>query len=388
MKLFQKRRDDTGMEQRGSPGADYRLDNNAKHNFDKAGIYHGDKIPAFHQDLTLPSTLDEQQMLNIATMRNAPTLIGNESPKNRQSIAGLVRKLNCSSSSKKNDEASFNQYPAGVGGVAELVGFSGDQRETKGGSSSNKVSTSAILSDITRPVLITVKDSDANPSSTQSGRKSNNHSPTETGNAFVVGGVPSRTTSSSRLGMSARKRQHNEKEINKNRGGGIMMGNTSNHNRSKNNHTTSKDPDTKRTAQELARRQRWKRGLEMELFRNSSIAKRSNGRDIDDESWADSVTQGSQTTSSSYDDTTENSSSVDDWTDSTDESRVYPRRHQYRHGSSNTGGQCLQNEKIARSLAKDVGIIASFLMADGYACLGTAAEITKETVASCRRNGL
>eukprot|EP00536_Pseudo-nitzschia_multiseries_P007678 jgi/Psemu1/305134/fgenesh1_kg.183_\ len=188
--------------------------------------------------------------------------------------------------------------------------------------------------------------------------------------------------SSFRLGLSARKRQHNEKESNRDGGGDNRTESSGYHDRNKNknsSNTTTKDTNKGRSAQDLARRQRWKRGLEMELFRNSSIvSKRYNdkNRESDDSSWSD-------TTGTSYDDTTENSSSVDDWTiGSTDESRVSPRRRR-----SSTGGECFQNEKLVRSLAKDVGIIASFFMADGYACLGTAAAITKETVASCRENG-
>mmetsp|Transcript_25205 Transcript_25205/g.52372 ORF Transcript_25205/g.52372 Transcript_25205/m.52372 type:complete len:266 (+) Transcript_25205:309-1106(+) len=112
------------------------------------------------------------------------------------------------------------------------------------------------------------------------------------------------------------------------------------------------------------------------------------GDSTDDISWAESWTQGSNTTGTS---TTGESSSGDDWTNSTDDSRMFYCNHnrnsqQYgRKSWHNSNGRCMTNEQMMRSVAEDVGVFAGLLFSDGVACLGTAAAITKETVADCNR---
>ena len=94
-----------------------------------------------------------------------------------------------------------------------------------------------------------------------------------------------------------------------------------------------------------------------------------------DDNSIDSTTTGSYTTGTS---TTGYDSSLDDWTDATEESDLAPR---YYHQTSN-GAQCTSAQ--LHSVAEDFGIIAKMLLSDGYACLGTAAQITKETVGECK----
>ena len=184
--------------------------------------------------------------------------------------------------------------------------------------------------------------------------------------------------------MSSRKRHHNATKYFKNlaskgdrtRPGGEWL---------KNSLSDQQDIDAKRAAQEAARRERWKRGLEMEkrMFKNTSTVRRD--RDGYDSSSTDSLTMGSHTTGTSTTgyETAEDSSSTDDWTDVTDESRLASKYYRHYERTS-SGGPCADNEEIVKSVAEDIGIIAKFLLSDGYACFGTAAAITKETVGGCR----
>jgi len=218
----------------------------------------------------------------------------NEYPKNKpQSIGELVRKLNCSAS-KKHDC---------------------DER--------------------TRPVLITVTGEET------------------TNNLITV----SDSSSPSRLGSSARKRQYSPRDKDRSRRcGGWPLPNHQN---------------TIRTPQEVARKERWKRGFEMEkrMFKN----KNTRGRARDDLSSMGSYT--TVTTGTGYT-STEDDSSNTDWTDATEESYYHQQ-----HGQNSSGGHCTSGQ-----IAEDFSIFADLLLSDGYACFGTAAAITTETVGECRGN--
>ncbi|OEU18723.1 hypothetical protein FRACYDRAFT_237002 [Fragilariopsis cylindrus CCMP1102] len=142
---------------------------------------------------------------------------------------------------------------------------------------------------------------------------------------------------------------------------------------------------------EIARKERWRRGIEVEMEKRltkekgntnktrSTSRSRStvagegggatNGGDKDDNSsiYADSNTQGSQTTGNTTD-----FSSIGDsiWTDATDETGMGRCRR----------GHCSSNQHVAESVAEDFGTFAKLLLNDGYACFETAADITRETV--------
>jgi len=247
---------------------------------------------------------------------------------------------------------------------------------------------------ITRKVLITVNNGKENDPVPAIDDHNNNygykhHRSRSMGNpesTFVVGELekpPKMCTSSSfRLGMSARKRHLNNTRYFKhhNDDGWSHNGNAVD---------DDQDIDRKRAAQEAARRERWKRGIEMEkrMYKNSK--ERNSGRyNHKDDDSTDSFTQGSHTTGTSMTgyDTTEDSSSTDDWTDATEEeSRLVHNKHYYHrnHRRHSSSGQC-SNGKLTESLGEDLGIFAQLILSDGYACLGTAAEITKETVVGCR----
>lgn len=347
--------------------------------------YYEFKGHSFEKHAFPPYTFEESVNVNSRIGK----CIDNENgyPKNKQSIGELVRKLNCSAS-KKHD-CDFNQHltDGSKSGHWNNTSFTKNQRVV---SPPFRRDTS---SETTRPVLITVNTGEVNgPFDLCDENSKNLSNRIELNRTFIVGDLPKSlkmgSSSSFRLGMTARKRHHDASKYFKNlstkdkvrsQSCGVWQNNYAR------NH---QDIDARRTAQEVARRERWKRGLEMEkrMFKNATT---TTGRERDDTSSNDSLTMGSHTTGTSVTgyDTTEDSSSLDDWTDATDESNLTPKyHHHYRHTSS--GGHCSSSQRIVESVAEDFGIFANLLLSDGYACFGTAAEITKETVGGCRSDNV
>jgi len=273
----------------------------------KSDFDQGDRVPSFRKDSLVSSSSGQAQQRFMNTKKNMNIMHGSKTKtviesddcpasNNRQSIGKLVSKLNCSSS-KKDDEEELNRQ-------------SSWQRATNTPPSQRTGSSpaSSLGRTKTRPVLITVKDRDAKQpyETTTSADQSYSVTP-ETKNSFPAKEIPPRPSSCL---SSTRKRLHIDKESNKNRGAGGKWDNYGYISRNKNNKNTSaKDLDAIRIAQGLARRERWKRGLEMELIKNSvTIGKRLNknnnsnnneGDSTDDISWAESWTQGSNTTGTS-----------------------------------------------------------------------------------------
>lgn len=189
---------------------------------------------------------------------------------------------------------------------------------------------------------------------------------------FVGGELPPASkmctrTPSFKIGMSARKRQQNAPKY--------LQNDDYGHGWPSNNKLYDvEESQRRRAAQEAARRERWKRGLEMENRMIKGGKARSKPSMVrykyqDDNSSTDSLTEGSHATSTTW---SEDSST--DWTNSSDVQNCF----------YNYPGQCTDSALIASTVAEDVGIIAKFILADGVACLETAAEITKESAASCK----
>jgi len=323
------------------------------------------------------------------------------SPK-RQSIGVLVRKLNCASS-KKHDDYDYDGMYHDLGGRGETDVYGESNSIASPPRKAASIFSKAPKPEITRPVLITVKNGDVKeqlPASESNDQTNYQHENNGLGNSFIVGEIPPPTkmctSASFKLGMSARKRVQNaskyfkhkdnehDMDRNWNNGNGFVMEEWQQNNMAEDcKEDEHVELDPRRAAQEAARKERWKRGLEME----SRVAKGtkpwpkfSPGRDKDgDDSLDDSITTGSNTTGSTTGyDTAEDSSTMDDsWTDATDDSGV----KQYNY--YNYPGQCANGQQVVASVAEDFGIFAQLLFSDGVACLGTAAAITKETVGNC-----
>lgn len=315
------------------------------------------------------------------------------SPK-RQSLGVLVRKLNCASS-KKHDDYDYDGMYGEIDDYGEANSITSPPRKSASSQHWNQPKP-----EITRPVLITVKNGDVKeqlPLYEENDNKNMEHLENALTNSFIVGdvsgedvGPPSKmcTTLSFKRGMSARRRsfKYQKQEDNDNdwsRSSGTFSGGGLPNNNPEDYKELEKEIERRRAAQEASRRERWKRGLEMEnrmAKQTRPWAKLSPGRDKDgDDSSSDSRTTGSHTTgtSSTTYDSLEDSSTVDDWTDATDES---PRRYNYY----SYPGNCTNGHQLVQGVAEDFGIFAQLLLKDGVACLGTAAEITKETYGNCQ----
>lgn len=300
-----------------------------------------------------------------------------ESGKHRQSLGGLVRKLNCAAPKKQDYDV---YHKADDYGDANSITDPGNHQLNQSFSPYGKERPQH---EITRPVLITVNNGDSNEQTLLSDMDFANFEHfdkilsqnNQLRGTFGAGELPPPSkmctrTPSFKLGMSARKRQQNASKYFQHDGNG---GNG--HGWPGNNKLYDvEESQRRRAAQEAARRERWKRGLEMEnrmikggakTWSKSSAARY---RYQDDNSSTDSLTEGSHTAGTSI--TGSEDSSTTDWTYSSD---VY-----HYHG------QCADSTQIVASVAEDVGTIAKFILADGVACLGTAAKITQETAASCK----
>ena len=402
MRFFQKRRAVIDIEERGSESISHHV-NDDNSNGSEVGAFQKDPFPPFSHDEYRYMDIN-MNMMNM-NLIDKTTAIEDEYPKNKQSIGELVRKLNCSAS-KKYDDEDIHQKFGGEGEARGVADYLPKQIISPRGSVSPSRRNDA-LSDITRPVLITVKDGDVNQPDPLSDHNNidNSNNMSELKSTFIVGELPTPATpvnmgsfSPFRLGMSARKRHHNAtkyfinraKDSNENRSGGWQWQNKSPTSSKVGLYATAdrQDADAIREAQETARRERWRRGLEMEkrMFKNTTATITTGcDRDGDDHSYTDSLTQGSHTTVSSNTgyETGDFSSSVGDWTDATDDSGVA------RYNETSTGtGHCTSSQHVVESVAEDFGIFANLLLSDGYACFGTAAAITRETVAGCKSDNL
>jgi hypothetical protein len=401
-----------------------------------------------------------------------------ENSSNKQSMAGLVNKLNCAASKKdfhryggdyeqylamtKNDfNSKNNKSPSSSPPSMHML--KQQQRTASSWTVSNPlVRKCKPQSDITRPVLITVKEGDLSDSNNNEVTPPNNNRkgpfrrtptsspPRELKTSFIVGELPTAkvsTLSSFKFGSSARKTHQQPQQQEQNHQQCYLPVNFSgltrtpssspqritNHNQSKRQHNHNQYPSSESdvgttkatsyplTEKELARRERWRKGLEMEqrMWKNNNsdheagdgtdYSSMNNSNNNDDANTQTSCTTGG----TSYN--TGDSSTADDSTDATetDDSGDDPSRYRGGISRSNnnnrrstatrgggggggatsvrpsskavqTSGHCSSREQILNEIKEDLGIVASLLWADGVACIGGAAAITQETVAGCK----
>ena len=136
-----------------------------------------------------------------------------------------------------------------------------------------------------------------------------------------------------------------------------------------------------KTREERERKSRWRRGVQRSWKDDSDLA---SVEDFGDEStYADTYHTGAD----SYTDDTE-SSSYDSWSCQSSRfssqlgkcsGRKYQNSGRRRSRSLSNNGQ-----SVFGAVAEDLGVVASMLLSDGSACFSSAAEITHETIASCR----
>jgi hypothetical protein len=360
--------------------------------------------------------------------RNTPTYAKSDvglSSSNKRSIGELAKMLNCAATKEKKEDFIGGEQSFLIGGKdsRQIQGIM--KRSSSWGGGLRKTGT-PYETEITRPVLITIKDGDLG---TSVAKKIASRDPSENARAMqqlkksftVAPPVGSKAKSSSFLfGASARNRSVEKVAI-------VVNSTTPNQNSSPNrtkncDHTSSLNEESKTRsparstastpsqasllmAREIARRERWKRGLGLEKNPDDggnrstfSGASDTHGAepavtDGEDSLYAEDRTSFTHSTggTSHYTDFSSlggYSTEATETDESGEDSRYYCERNdrgsppQLDPPSSNfTGGShCASRQQVISGITEDFGIVASFLWADGAACLGTAAAITRETV--------
>ena len=388
------------------------------------------KYPLSDYNITMNDNIDDDD----EQQQQQHESIEMEYSKNRQSLSELVQKLNCSASKQSNNNNNNNddddndeilqQSFSVVGGGRRDTKCRSDsylpnqsvssrsqhqqhqqqqqqQHQQKWDPSSSQISIGGFggssSNNITRPVLITVKDGGSvdEPSSDAATSPLKDHT-----NTMPVLELTSRFIVDDLHQQQQQQQQQQKSSLS------VNVSNKTDNNRNSSSSKpfrkvgmSARKRDSKNESSfvtpnklEIARKERWRRGIEVEMEKRltkekgntnktrSTSRSRStvagegggatiNGGDKDDNSsiYADSNTQGSQTTGNTTD-----FSSIGDsiWTDATDETGMGRCRR----------GHCSSNQHVAESVAEDFGTFAKLLLNDGYACFETAADITRETV--------
>jgi hypothetical protein len=297
----------------------------------------------------------------------------------KKGVGPLLRRLNCAASKKDVNMENMmcsapERYPTGRGWRSE----------------------EQTASEITRPVLITVKDGEV-PYVTPA----NESRPIELKNSFVVGQAPTRPSFSTGLAASLRQSKSIRSISTPSRAPARVSFQTPKQQR----RNTSKDMHDFVTAQEKARRQRWRKGLERSFNDHPGVRSPAVPSLIseNDSAFGCSSTGYNSGASGPYSDNSVHT----DYTAETisDESEAYftfrgapnrgpPNRGQYRTSPPRqqqhprrTGSQISSSEPTSMwaGVTEDLGIIAGMLLSDGTACMGSVAAITQESVAdSCK----
>lgn len=365
--------------------------------------------------------------------------------KQQHTPGSMLRKLSCSAS--KRDAKEQLQQENEIEAVHQPPSSPTDswQKRSSWGVSIPQLRRSKSQSDITRPVLITVKDGDfanRHGSSSQYDHHHHHHDGDEhkAEDQFVVGKLPRNHPARSssipfRLGISVRNRQQAVDRSPKTKSERSTRNDLASASKSPlrrcrssstrdtvytsiskeqqdGNHnlvedqedvrpTEYRDMRNFRTAEEVARKERWRRGLELErkmwqekLSTSCALGGGDGGGGGDAGSGcgphdADSLADGSHTTGTGTRDhhsrgeySRSSAGYTTDQTD-TDDSDEYDNQGRY-NGVRVLSKSFNQNQRMFQGVAEDLGIVARMILADGTACMGTAAAITSETVAGCK----
>jgi hypothetical protein len=346
----------------------------------------------------------------------------------KRSIAELVKMLNCTAAKVTEEDFVAGEQSFQIGGNGESRNKPGMLARSTSWAEALRNSMPANYDfDITRPVLITIRDGDLGTS--MSGMIGSSRYPSEnrdtTGKlktSFLIGPAPPSTiakSSSFRFGTSARKRSTEKvsfaKMQHKSQTGASKK---HKHDSPPRSHPTTHDKASSLdNTREIARKERWRRGLEMEkniwrsratdvadgiqsLLSSDYGAASTDGEDsiyaADDHSYFTHSTEGtSNYTEEDFSSLGYSSTEATETDESGDGSRYYVRKRNNRRSLVRTSSQYVSligmNEghwssghQVMSEISEDFGIVANFLLADGTACLGTAAAITRETVSSCK----
>ncbi|KAG7346419.1 hypothetical protein IV203_005487 [Nitzschia inconspicua] len=338
----------------------------------------------------------------------------------KRSIAELAKMLNCAASKAKEEVIIGGERCYIVGGHVRDGKSWVLKRSSSWGGGLSKDRHLPSESDITRPVLITVKDGDLRASVAKnitSRNLSENAQAMRAINNSLDPHVPALKTKSSPFlfGASARNRPSEKISVVDN-SNNDQKSSPIRHDNKKGKVQNEVSGPTVRSvnsffpnqeflnmAHDISRRERWKRGLELEKKSKDSNRSTLSGAsgtgitDGEDSVVAEDRTNFTHSTGCTSYYSEEDFSSLGGYsTEGTetgdDDSRYFNSKRgcsgrggfrsplQLKYPSITGGQQCSSSQHVIRGISEDFGIIASFFLADGAACLGTAAAITRETV--------
>lgn len=293
--------------------------------------------------------------------------------KGKKGVVRLVKKLNCGASRREREYLEDDNYyvPSPVYREKSTKSFKSDISENE---------------EITRPVLITVRDG-------ETPNIGKNHGSEEETNSFVVGGTPERHRGnpfSSKWGLKGKSTSKNTAGTNSGFSParflprGPFQSTKSNSSPRK----ASRDTNDMISSQEKARKQRWLKGYEQSWYDDADVPSLVSG---DESTYGCSAISGSAGTAASGDSdySTEASSDASGYGFSAGrfvESSLGFVRASPPHRRPDTAWRSEPKGKsVWAGVADDMRIIAGMLLSDGTACVGTVAAITHETVVdSCK----
>jgi hypothetical protein len=279
---------------------------------------------------------------------------------------GLLKKLNCGASSKHDqynnnyddddDDAFHGGYP----------GFSHYRPEVVTPSRNN-----GNRNDSVRPVLITVKDGD-----TKYQRSTNEPRQTlEFKSTFLVG--PGGETPEARRVTPRKSSRKDPKRC-------VVdprRKSPERRRRSKSgNRTSFKDQqEEKQVVGEEKRKNRWRKGVQTGWKDDGDLeSKMTYGEESTN---ADTTCYSGSYEGDSYGSSNESSRNSSKLSDGRGQRR---RRSKSRNSRNRRSKSLTNNKSVFNSVAEDLGVVAKMLFSDGTACFSSAAEITRETIVSCK----
>jgi hypothetical protein len=276
----------------------------------------------------------------------------------KKGVANWVKKLNCSASKKQLelDNMEGMQYVQSA--------RKKDASKPPWGSFFQEAQPAT---DITRQVLITVKDGEIDYATPN--YESRAH---EMKNSYLVG---ERTPPKSRFRISILGSQNQPVIASPSRGTRRPLNQLS-------GLGASKDMNDMLTAQEVARKNRWRKGLEEGWEDDADIPSLLSDQEDQSTDGGRSVQTGYDTVGTGHTPQSGYTTDITEGSDDSDDISAKPRGG-YRKSQPRSSARPAQDNSLLAGVAEDLGIIAGLLLQDGNACFSGAAAITKETITNC-----
>jgi hypothetical protein len=282
---------------------------------------------------------------------------------------GLLKKLNCGASSKHDrydyndddDDAFYGGYP-GVSPYRPEVSPAQEQQLYPSSRNGNR-------NDSVRPVLITVKDGDMKyQRSTNEPRQT-----LEFKSTFLVG-PEGESPEARRLTPRRSPRKEPKRSVVDPR-----RKSPERRRRSKSTNRSSFKEQEEKEVGEEERKNRWRKGVQTGLKDDGDLGSKLTFGE--ESTYADTTSNSDSYESDSYGSSgisSRNSSKLSN-------GRGRGRRRSKSRNSRNRRSKSLTNNKsVLNSVAEDLGVVAKMIFSDGTACFSSAAEITRETIVSCK----